>query len=86
MRDEHRQPPRSVDAGNVPGNPLRSFRMSMLAHGYVDDTSGKHVELDESSAISYSPVRIRRESPPVALWLTAILLIALLVMAVFALT
>ena len=45
--------------GNVPGNPLRSYRMSMLAHGFVDQPESTEFMLDESDPMSYSVVRIR---------------------------
>ena len=47
------------DDSNVPGNPLRSYRMSMLAHGFVDESKSPELVLDESDPMSYSVVRIR---------------------------
>ena len=48
-----------VESGNVPGNPNRSFRMSMLAHGFVDDSQRPEFTLDESDPMSYGVVRWR---------------------------
>ena len=47
------------DDGNVPGNPLRSYRMSMLKHGFIDQPDSTEFVLDESDPMSYSVVRIR---------------------------
>ena len=47
------------DDGNVPGNALRSYRMSMLAHGFVDQPDSDEFMLDESDPMSYGVVRIR---------------------------
>jgi hypothetical protein len=49
-----------LDSSNVPGNPLRSFRMSMLAHGFVDRASHNEFELDESDPVTYGVVRLPR--------------------------
>ena len=47
------------EQGNTPGNPLRSYRMSMLSHGFVDQSDTTDFTLDESDPMSYSVVRIR---------------------------
>ena len=49
-----------IEGSNVPGNPLRSNRMSMLAHGFLDTDSRRHFSLDDSDAVNYSVMRIRR--------------------------
>jgi hypothetical protein len=71
-------PQRSIDAGDVPGNPLRSYRLAMLGHGFVDDAAGDEFKLDESDAIGYSLLRIRKER----LSLRAALLILVMVAVV----
>jgi hypothetical protein len=51
-----------AESGNTPGNPLRSYRMSMLSHGFVDQTDqseGTDFTLDESDPMSYGVVRVR---------------------------
>jgi hypothetical protein len=48
-----------AESGNVPGNPLRSYRMSMLSHGFVDQTDDTDFTLDESDPMSYGVVRVR---------------------------
>ena len=63
------------DDGNVPGNPLRSYRMSMLAHGFVDQPESTEFVLDESDPMSYSVVRIRGGQVHAAWLLGAIFLV-----------
>ena len=68
--------------GNVPGNRLRSYRMSMLSHGFVDQPDSTEFMLDESDPMSYSVVRIRGGHVG-AVWLSgAIFLVVGVVMAV----
>lgn len=49
----------SPERGNVPGNPLRSYRMSMLAHGFVEESERGEFALDDSDPVTYSVVRLR---------------------------
>jgi hypothetical protein len=70
------------DDGNVPGNPLRSYRMSMLAHGFVDQAESPEFTLDESDPMSYSVVRIRGGQVHAAWLLGALFLVAGVVAAV----
>ena len=68
--------------GNVPGNRLRSYRMSMLSHGFVDQPDSTEFMLDESDPMSYSVVRIRGGHVE-AVWLSgAIFLVVGVVMTV----
>ena len=50
-----------LDYGNSPENRLSSYRMSMLAHGFVaDDRSGRaEYKPDDSGPMTYAVVRIR---------------------------
>jgi len=82
MRDRHSQSGPPIESSNVPGNPLRSYRMSMLAHGFVDDSDSSDFSLDESDPMSYSVVRIRNQNLPIALGITALALIVVIVIAV----
>ena len=70
------------DDGNVPENPLRSYRMSMLAHGFVDQPESAEFMLDESDPMSYSVVRIRGGQVHAAWLLGAISLVLGVVVAV----
>ena len=72
----------ALDDGNVPGNPLRSYRMSMLAHGFVDQSKSSEFMLDESDPMTYSVVRIRGGQMHAAWLLGAIFLVAGVVGAV----
>ena len=75
-------PVAAPDDGNVPGNPLRSYRMSMLSHGFVDQPDSTEFMLDESDPMSYSVVRIRGGHVG-AVWLSgAIFLVVVVVMTV----
>lgn len=56
--------------------------MSMLAHGFVDDSDSSDFSLDESDPMSYSVVRIRNQNLPIALGITALALIVVIVIAV----
>jgi len=72
------------DEGNVPGNPLRSYRMSMLSHGFVDQPDSAEFMLDESDPMSYSVVRIRGGHVG-AVWLSGaiFLVVAVVTIVVF---
>jgi hypothetical protein len=53
-----------AESSNHAGNPLRSYRMSMLAHGFVDQSDADQSDraefaLDESDPMSYGVVRTR---------------------------
>jgi len=51
-----------AESSNRTGNPLRSYRMSMLAHGFVDEPDNAEFTLDESDPMTYGVVRFRGES------------------------
>ena len=74
---------RPVEDSNVPGNPLRSYRMSMLAHGFIDRDSDDEFTLDETDPMSYSVVRLRKT--PVTIASIAALVILILLIAAFVL-
>jgi hypothetical protein len=73
---------RAPDGSNVPGNPLRSYRMSMLAHGFVDETSAAGFELDESEPMTYGVVR-RHGYVPMAGTIVMALMAAAIIVAAF---
>ena len=80
MRDEN--PSRtSLDGSNVPGNPLRSFRMSMLAHGFVDRTKTADFKLDDSDRLTYGIVRRFRAAPIAGAIIMGIIVAAIIVAA-----
>ena len=56
--------------------------MSMLAHGFVDDSNSSDFKLDESDPMSYSVVRIRSQAAPVAAAITALVLVIAIMIAV----
>ena len=56
--------------------------MSMLAHGFVDDSSSSEFKLDESDPMSYSVVRIRSQTSPIAAGITALVLVVAIIVAV----
>ena len=64
-----------AEPGNATGNPLRSYRMSMLTHGFVDRLDEADFTVDESDAMSYSIVRVRGGRGYAALLTFAILLV-----------
>lgn len=82
MPDGHHQSGPPIESSNAPGNPLRSYRMSMLAHGFVDDSNSSDFILDESDPMSYSVVRMRSQTTPIALRISAIVLLIAIVIAV----
>ena len=53
----------------MPGNPLRSYRMSMLAHGFVDTPDEDTFELDDTDPVTSSVVRLRGSPLPAAAYL-----------------
>jgi hypothetical protein len=67
-----------LDAGDTPGNPLRSLRMSMLAHGFVQKDQRGEYELDEHDPLAYGLVRPGGRMPVAAL-VTVIVTIAIIV-------
>ena len=73
-----------VGSGNVPGNPLRSYRMSMLAHGFVDRLNGTDFEIDDSGPLSFSVVLIGNQTAPRAAGIAAFVLIIAVVIAIVA--
>jgi hypothetical protein len=56
----HRDDPSGafVETGNVPGNPNRSYRMSMLAHGFVDDGDRPEFTQEDTDRMTYGVVRL----------------------------
>jgi hypothetical protein len=81
MQDRRRASP-PVDSSNVPGNPLRSYRMSMLAHGFVDQPDDAEFTLDESDPMNYGVVRTRGGSTSGLRLAGAILFVVVVVMVV----
>ena len=77
-----RRPGTSIDGSNVPGNPLRSYRMSMLAHGFVDHHHDDEFKLDESDPMSYSVVRLRAQ-PLTALSIAVVLAVLVATVATY---
>lgn len=51
--------------------------MSMLAHGFVDTDGRRGFSLDDSDAVSYSVMRIRRSTRWGSVILAVVLLLAL---------
>ena len=43
-----------LDSGNNPENPLRSYRMGMLSHGFLAKDHESEWEPDESGPMAYS--------------------------------
>ena len=72
-----------IDSSNVPGNPLRSYRMSMLAHGFQpgDESDGSDWLLDETDPMSYAVVRSKDAATAVAIAI-AVLLVLMVTAAV----
>lgn len=68
-----------VDRSNVPGNPLRSYRMAMLMHGFVDEAGDDGFTTDERDPMSYSVVRLRRDSSVIALVAAMVVLVAIVI-------
>lgn len=83
MRDSRHRYGRPPHSSNAPGNPLRGYRMSMLAHGFVDDSDRSGFKLDESDPMSYSVVRMRDQPALTAAGITALVLIAVIVIVIF---
>jgi hypothetical protein len=75
-----------AEPGNATGNPLRSFRMSMLTHGFVDRPEESDFTVDESDAMSYSVVRVRGGRGYAGLLILAFVIIVAVVGAVVILT
>lgn len=64
--------------GSVPGNPLRTYRMSMLAHGFVDQPDRSDFEPDDTDPIAYGVVRKGGRIPTVAAITVGLLLVVLI--------
>ena len=76
----------TVGAGNVPGNPLRHYRLSMLSHGFVDHDDTDDFAMDETEAMTYSVMRPHGRTPPWAYAIAAVILVvAVMVMIVVSL-
>ncbi len=67
-----------LGASHDPDNPLSPFRMSMLAHGFVDD-GGQGYRLDEDDRGNYSVIRVRGGRVPVG---TLVVLMAVVMVLV----
>lgn len=72
---------RPLGYGNPADRRLSSYRMSMLAHGFVDSEDGDRHEFvpDESGPMSYAVVVMRRG------WSAALVIAALAIVAVIVL-
>jgi len=57
----------------------------MLGHGFVDDAAGGDLKLDESDAIAYGLLRIRRESVSLT-WVVIVFVAILATIAVLVIT
>ena len=72
-----------IDSGKVAGNPLRPYRQSMLAHGFIQtdesDTSEMHPDVNESLTYSVGP--LHRKAPLAPALATLAVLIALFLIA-----
>ena len=77
-----------LDSGNDPGNPLRSYRMSMLSHGFLPDADAKRHEMkpDEAESLTYSVGPLHRTASPLRVTVALLSLVALLVVAVVVFT
>ncbi len=73
-----------VDSGNVPGNPLRSYRMSMLAHGFVQGVEETAAEMrpDDHESLTYSVGPPRRRVSLVSALVALAVLVALATIAI----
>ena len=71
-----------AESSNRSDNPLRSYRMSMLAHGFVDQEESTEFMLDEADPMTYSVVRIRGGQLRTAWLLGAVLFVVGVVAAV----
>ena len=84
MKDTQRERGSWIGGSNVPGNPLRSYRMSMLSHGFVDTPEDEAFDLDEADPVAYSVVRLRSEPlTTLAYVVLAVLIIAAIALIVF---
>jgi hypothetical protein len=74
-----------IESSNVPGNPLRSYRMSMLAHGFLPTGASDESEwmLDETDPMSYAVVATRRPAVAVAVVIAVVMVVAVTVAALF---
>jgi hypothetical protein len=69
-----------IETGNVPGNPLRSYRMSMLSHAFVqEETDGEFVP-DENQPMSYAVIGLTR-TPILRTLIVGLALIGFVVLA-----
>lgn len=75
-------PGQGAESSNRSDNPLRSYRMSMLAHGFVDQEESTEFMLDETDPMTYSVVRIRGRQLRTAWLLGAVLFVVGVVAAV----
>jgi hypothetical protein len=77
-----------LNSGNDPGNPLRSYRMSMLSHGFLPDADGMKHELnpDEAESLTYSVGPLHRTASPLRVVVAVLSLVAIVVVAVVVIT
>lgn len=73
-----------IESGNVPGNPLRSYRMSMIAHGFVleNKTGDERWVPGDDSPLAYGVVRSAKAAVAVAI-VIAVVLVFLVSAAIF---
>jgi hypothetical protein len=74
-----------IESSNVPGNPLRFYRMSMLAHGFLPTGQSDDSEwtLDETGPMSYAVVASRHAAVAVAVVIAVVMVVAVTVAALF---
>ena len=77
-----------VDSGNSPGNPLRSYRMAMLSHGFLPDADATKHEMspDEAESLTYSVGPLRRTASPLRVTVAVFSLVAIVVVAMILFT
>ena len=66
-----------IESGNVPGNPLRSYRMSMIAHGFVlDNESGdERWVAGDDSPVAYGVIRSAHAPMVIAIAIAVVLVL-----------
>ena len=69
-----------LDYGNTPANPLSSYRMSMLSHGFLPTEDGQEYLPDESGPMTYGVVLLRKGGS-VALVVVVVVLIGFFTIA-----
>lgn len=66
-----------IESGNVPGNPLRAYRMSMIAHGFVlDDESGdERWVAGDDPPVTYGVIRSIHAPVAIAIGIAVVLVL-----------